>query len=44
MFKLVVLAERVVAVRAEEDPAAVVPDAAFALVADGVGQRTRTEI
>ena len=44
MFKLIVLAERIVAVRAEEDPAAVVPDPALALAADGVGQRTGAEI
>ena len=44
MLELVVLAEGVVAERAEEDPAAVVPHAALALNADGLSERTGTEI
>ena len=44
MLELVVLAEGVVAERAVEDPAAVVPHAALALNADGLSERTGTEI
>ena len=44
MLELVVLAEGVVAERAEEDPAAVVPHAALALNAYGLSERTGTEI